>query len=298
MIIVICMAIVGYAHVEASKSVMPATQPKQELFLDNMIDRVLTAIESSPDNERLYNLLERLIERKEMLASPPAPPTDLPDVTVDVAQCLGKKMVLTCGYITEQQFQDPSLSAIVNAASPILKLYGGVSGAIFKAAGKEQLDAACDELLNERKEQEDENFVWPGDAVTFDSYNLSTIASKIIFAVGPDCRSKWQNENREELLFNVYYNALVEAHEHNLCHVAFPAISTGIFGCEIEWATPLAVRACTEFFLDNPETSVVEIRYVVFSQEDYDVYKNALVSQACGDNTNGYVVLKLQDLTL
>jgi O-acetyl-ADP-ribose deacetylase (regulator of RNase III) len=119
-----------------------------------------------------------------------------------------------------------AVDAIVNAANSELRRGGGVCGAIFRAAGPE-LDAECTALGG----------CATGGAKITRGYNLK--ASHIIHAVGP----VWQGggAGEDDLLAACYRAALALAAEHGLRSIAFPAISTGIYGFPAERAARVAV---------------------------------------------------------
>jgi O-acetyl-ADP-ribose deacetylase (regulator of RNase III) len=127
--------------------------------------------------------------------------------------------------------------AVVNAAKSALKRGGGVCGALFAAAGADELQKECDELGGCKT----------GEAVITKGYNLP--AKYIIHTVGP----VWQggNHNEEELLRNCYKNSLLTAKKHNLKSIAFPLISSGIFGYPKDEAMKVAASAINEFLSVN-----------------------------------------------
>ena len=149
-----------------------------------------------------------------------------------------------------------AVDAIVNAANSGLARGGGVCGAIFSAAGPE-LDGACAELGG----------CPTGDAKATPGFRLP--ARWIIHAVGP----VWQGgERREpELLASAYRHSLAVADEIGARSVAFPAISTGIYGYPLDAATELAVRTCRD-----AETSLDLIRFVAFDDRTLAAYQLAL----------------------
>jgi len=119
-----------------------------------------------------------------------------------------------------------SVDAIVNAANQRLKRGGGVDGAIHRVAGSE-LQAECDTLGG----------CGTGSAKITRGYRLP--AKHVIHAVGP----VWNggNRNEEELLASCYRTALTLAVERQLAHVAFPAISCGVYGFPVPRACRIAV---------------------------------------------------------
>lgn len=121
--------------------------------------------------------------------------------------------------------------AIVNAANERLTPGGGVCGAIFRAAG-EDLMGECEAL----------DGCPTGEARITGGHNLP--ARWIVHAVGP----VWQGggEGEAELLAGCYSNALAIASDYRMNSIAFPAISTGIFGYPPEKAAKVAVAACRE----------------------------------------------------
>ena len=123
--------------------------------------------------------------------------------------------------------------AIVNAANDGLWAGGGVCGAIFRAAGYDELTKAC-ELIGGCQ---------TGSAVITPGFNLK--ARFIIHAVGPI----WQGGDRDEstYLYNCYKKSLELAKENNLHSIAFPLISAGIFGYPEDKAWGRAIAACRDF---------------------------------------------------
>jgi O-acetyl-ADP-ribose deacetylase len=152
-----------------------------------------------------------------------------------------------------------AVDAIVNAANSSLLGGGGVDGAIHRAAGPELL-AEC-RLLGGCK---------TGDAKLTKGYRLP--AKYVIHAVGPI----WQEENSREpeLLASCYRKSLHIAAQQELASIAFPSISTGVYGYPIELAAPVAVGVVREALLELP--SIREVIFCCFSKGDFAVYQRVL----------------------
>ncbi len=148
------------------------------------------------------------------------------------------------------------VDAIVNAANSGLARGGGVCGAIFAAAGRE-LDGACARLGG----------CPTGDAKVTSGFRLP--ARWIIHAVGP----VWQGGDAGEpdLLASAYRRSLAVADEVGAHSVAFPAISTGIYGYPLDPATDIAVSNCKE-----ADTGVKQIRFVCFDDTTLSTYLRVL----------------------
>lgn len=136
--------------------------------------------------------------------------------------------------------------AIVNAANSALQMGGGVCGAIFRAAGAKQLQQACDEI----------GYCATGQAVSTDGFRLP--AKYIIHTVGP----VWQGgmHKEEQLLRSCYRNSLESAMALECKSIAFPLISSGIYGYPKEQALEAAVSEF-EQFLETQELRVYMVLY-------------------------------------
>lgn len=130
-----------------------------------------------------------------------------------------------------------TVDIIVNAANTGLKMGGGVCGAIFDAAGADKLQAECDRIGG----------CAVGEAVITDSYQLP--AKRIIHTVGP----VWQGGGADEarLLHRAYTRSLQLALQHDCRSIAFPLISSGIYGYPKDQALKIAVAAIAEFLLEH-----------------------------------------------
>jgi O-acetyl-ADP-ribose deacetylase (regulator of RNase III) len=164
-------------------------------------------------------------------------------VTIDVVR----------GDITKE-----SVDAIVNAANVHLARGAGVCGAIFAAAGPE-LDAACARLGR----------CETGDAVVTPGFRLA--ARFVVHTVGPVWHGGAQGE--PELLASCYRRAIEVASDAGARSIAFPAISTGIFGYPPEDAAEIAVRTV------RAHGGQMElVRLVAFDAETYGRYESLLAS--------------------
>lgn len=166
----------------------------------------------------------------------------------------GSAIDLVQGDITQQD-----TDAIVNAANSSLLGGGGVDGAIHRAAGPELL-AECRTLGG----------CATGDAKITRGYKLK--AKYVIHAVGPVYRDGRQGE--AELLASVYRRSLELAAANNLKSVAFPAISTGVYGYPVQAAARVALRTVIDFLQQNDQIDLV--RFVLFSTPAYDIHSQVL----------------------
>ncbi|MBQ3658350.1 MAG: macro domain-containing protein [Bacteroidales bacterium] len=123
--------------------------------------------------------------------------------------------------------------AIVNAANTDLRMGGGVCGAIFRAAGAEKLQEACNKLAP----------IKTGEAVITDGFNSK--AKYIIHTAGPIYSEG--NSQQEKQLYDCYYNSLKLAAEKDLKSIAFPLISAGIYGYPLDKALCTAIKSINDF---------------------------------------------------
>ena len=160
------------------------------------------------------------------------------------------------GDITQQD-----VDAIVNAANSSLLGGGGVDGAIHRAGGPAILEE-CRELRRLRYP----DGLPTGEAVITTAGNLP--ARHVIHTVGPVYGQHRGNE--AQLLAQCYRNSLQLAISHSLSLIAFPAISTGVYGYPQAEAATVASEAIVEFL--STEQSVSEVRLVFFQQRDAEVF--------------------------
>ena len=162
------------------------------------------------------------------------------------------------GDITKQR-----VDAIVNAANEALLPGGGVCGAIHRAAGPELW-----------QESRDLGGCEPGEAKLTHGYRLP--ARWVIHTVGP----VWEGcaHGEHEVLARCYENSLRLAEQHGIRSIAFPAISTGIYGFPPERATPIAVTTVKQYLAAH--AAIQQVLFVCFDDESYHLYQAATAPSA------------------
>ncbi|MBE0534665.1 MAG: macro domain-containing protein [Phycisphaerae bacterium] len=164
---------------------------------------------------------------------------------------------LVQGDITEQ-----AADAIVNAANGQLVLGGGVAGAIRKKGGP-AIQAECNEKAP----------ILVGEAVITTAGDLK--ARHVIHAVGPR-----MGEGDEDVkLKNATWNALKTADENGLKSIAFPAISTGVFGFPMDRCAAIMIRTTIEYL--SGETGIGKVIFCLFDEKSYETFLGAL-EPTCG----------------
>lgn len=167
------------------------------------------------------------------------------------------KLVLVVGDITKQD-----VGVIVNAANSGLSGGGGVDGAIHRTGGP-QIMAECKEIIKKQ------GSCPPGHAVITTGGNLK--ARYVIHTVGPIWRDG--NSGEAETLRNAYYNSLELAKEKGIKTVAFPSISTGVYGYPLQEAAMVALSTLINYLR---EPHFEEVRMVLFNEDVYGAYSGAL----------------------
>lgn len=152
------------------------------------------------------------------------------------------------------------VDAIVNAANTSLQEGGGVCGAIFKAAGALKLKTACDQLTP----------IQTGEAVVTPGFNLP--AKFIIHTAGPIYHDG--NHREEELLRASYFNSMKRALENKCESIAFPLISSGIYGYPKTEALRVATEAIRDFL--NCNKNDIDVTLVVFDKSAFAVSERLL----------------------
>jgi len=156
-----------------------------------------------------------------------------------------------------------TVDAIVNAANSTLLGGGGVDGAIHRAGG-ESILREC------RKISESQGGCRTGEAVITTAGRLP--ARYVIHTVGPVWYGGVKNE--DQLLSNAYSNSLKLAVENGVRTIAFPNISTGVYGFPKERAAKIAIAAVRKFL--KTDKSLNEVVFVCFDRENYGIYERLL----------------------
>ena len=173
-------------------------------------------------------------------------------------EALKNRIMLINGDITKVK-----VDAIVNAANSSLLGGGGVDGAIHSAGGLEIL-VECKKIRSIQGECP------TGEAVITTAGRLP--AKYVIHTVGP----VWKNgkDNEEDLLASCYRNSLKLAVAEGVGRIAFPNISTGVYGFPKSLAAPIAVNGVLNFIKDN--STIEQVLFVCYDDENYNIYSQLL----------------------
>lgn len=168
-----------------------------------------------------------------------------------------RRIELVRSDITEQD-----VDAIVNAANASLAGGGGVDGAIHSRGGPS--------IMRETDESYPEGCPTGSAAVT----GAGNLHAKFVFhAVGPCWKDG--NRNEPELLRSAYHRCLELAAEYDCRSIAFPSISTGIYGFPVNLAAPIALQTVIDF-LNERKSNLELVRFCLFSDADLDSYLRAI----------------------
>ena len=154
---------------------------------------------------------------------------------------------------------EQNVDVIVNAANKFLRSGGGICGAIFRKAGFKELNEACSKAKVPLKDGE--VFITP-------AFNI-TSAKYIIHAVGPDFGKDPDAFNK---LFDAYYNSFKLLKKYNLHSIAFPLISSGIFGGRLDNPAKKSgeqfLKAYNKFITENNDYDI-NVLLCAYSQKEY-----------------------------
>jgi len=167
----------------------------------------------------------------------------------------GQTLVLYRGDLTEE-----SVDAIVNAANAHLAHGGGVAGAIVRRGGPEI-------------QQESDAWVKQHGPAGHEKPALTSggrlPARWVIHAVGP----VWGSGDEDRKLRAAYTSALQLAHDKQFTSIAFPSISTGIFGFPVERGAAIGVQAAVDFCTIHPDSPLREIRFTLIDANTVEVFR-------------------------
>ncbi len=166
--------------------------------------------------------------------------------------------------IQQGDIVEAGTEALVNAANSALAGGSGVDGAIHRVAGPElykltRVFGGCP----------------TGSAVITGAGRFPLPTRYIIHAVGPMYNLMDEN-NRSRLLASVYRKSLELADEKQVKSIAFPAISTGVYGYPITQAAPIAIQTTLDYLTQTPQTSLEQVLFILFSAHDFEVYQQVL----------------------
>ncbi len=157
---------------------------------------------------------------------------------------------------------EEEVDAIVNAANKYLYSGGGVCGEIFRRNGYKELEEACSKIKTPLND---------GDAVITPAFHMSN-TKHIIHAVGPDFS---KTPEAFDKLNAAYYNSLLVLMNNNLHSIAFPLISSGIFGGNLDNPVMVSARECLNAYnkFIKEYTYDVDVKLCCFSKKEYEEAK-------------------------
>ena len=168
------------------------------------------------------------------------------------------RMIIMLGDITKLD-----VDAVVNAANSGLIGGGGVDGAIHRAAGSSLLDE-CREIVKKQ------GGCPPGDAVMTGAGNMK--CKKIIHTVGPIWHDG--NSNESTVLASCYKKSLELARQNGLKTVAFPNISTGVYGYPKIEAAKIALKTVDDFL--EKDGTIEKVIFICFDDENFYIYSEEI----------------------
>ena len=160
---------------------------------------------------------------------------------------------------------DQEVDAVVNAANKNLISGGGICGVIYKKAGYQELNDACSKIKTPLND---------GDAVITESFNMNN-CKYIIHAVGPNFSI---TPDAIDSLFKAYYNSLLVLKDNNLKVIAFPLISSGIFGGNLERPGEVSARECLKAYnkFNEDYDYDLDVKLCAFSEKELKEVENII----------------------
>ncbi len=245
-----------------------------------------------------YGLLEKFNKKADTTSNTPASssPTKSPQELIETFNKNPREhdvfITVVEGDMVQQQFKDPTTSAITNAANTGLAGGSGIDGAIHAVAGQGHLEKA-------NKKNKVKNYIPEVGAVITHAQDLEKNVGYIIHAVGPmgEYPEKLTTTYKETLScadLDTQHGKVKNGLEfqkslpvsstdkpwNGLTTIAIPPISTGIFGYDIKKATPVAIATTLNYLAHHPKSNLEEVRFVDFDQtkpsKGYPTYIQAL----------------------
>ena len=173
-------------------------------------------------------------------------------------------------HVVQSNITNIKVDAIVNAANKQLARSSGVCGAIFQAA-----EGVGTQLQDYLKNYWPEG-ITPGQAVLTPSFYLEKKGiNYIIHAVGPIYNHYADKKEAAQILHDAYQNSLDVAHNYTLHSIAFPFISSGVYGYPIKEAVAIALKSIITYVQEMHPT-LNDIYVVLFSRSDFDLFVKTL----------------------